>query len=122
MSWSACRYSFSRTSRPPLGVGELGGSGSAWMSCWPGRVGRPAPVDAHDQAAFAEDLRRVPHGGVGDAELSGEVEFSGQLEGIPAGCDARGDGICYLLVDVLDAGAVYRRVVAHLVSSAARLA
>ncbi len=60
-------------------------------------------MDADDQAAFAEDRHCVPDGYVGDAEFLGQVAFAGQLAGVLADCDACGDGVCDLLVGVLDA-------------------
>jgi len=72
-------------------------------------------VDADNHAALAEDRQRVPDSRrVGDAELLGQGAFAGQPAGVLAGCDAGGDGVCHLLVGVLDAGAVYCRVVVHL--------
>jgi hypothetical protein len=40
-------------------------------------------VDTHDEAAFAENRDRAPHGHVGDAKLLGQVAFARQLAGIP---------------------------------------
>ena len=57
-------------------------------------------MDADDQAAFAEDRGRVPDGDVGDPEFLGQGAFAGQLDRVMAGCNARVDGVGYLLVGV----------------------
>src|SRR5712691_3649401 len=93
---------------------------SGWIAGGPGRCERPASADGLDQAAFAEDRHRAPHGDIGDAELLGKVAFGGQLAWVPARFDARGEGVSHLLVDAHGAGAVNERVIAHICGSQGR--
>lgn len=65
-------------------------------------------MDSHDEALFAEDLHRVPHGDVGDSVFARKRSFGGKLPGDLASPDPAGDVVRYLDIGMLTSEGIYR--------------